>query len=342
VVKNINKIRVWVWLAILFFVFGCENDSEKFRIKVEPNAIFVDGKEIAKTDAVAKQDTLLVEALDVVLRNKREAEIAELKKTNKEPDARSFVMVQFAPNISYEVLFKIMANVGASGYANLRLTSKINGKRYTESLYLPERKDFFGSNRLPCKDFSVLEKLIGVQPELNENCLRLTLFIGEEYFEIWTNGDSLPKIPVVNPIDSTYSELKKALTPLRSRFINSPDVDEIIIVAYDYMEISRIIQVMHVVGTVGFSKKKLSKLVTEVKQTKEDSIRSHNEFIARERIIDSLFNLGLDTTSLAKLFIENKLVLVFNKDTSMALNLAKANIRARVMADSIRKHYKIK
>jgi len=334
------KISVLAGFVILLSVFGCENNAEKFRIKVEPNAIFVDGKEIAKTDAVAKQDTLLVKALDVVLRNKREAEIAEFKKTNKEPDAQSFVMLQFAPNISYEVLFKIMANVGVSGYTNLRLTSKINGKHYTESLYLPERGDFVGDNRLPCKNFSLLDKLMGVKPDRNENCLKLTLMINKEYFEIWANGNSLPKIPVVNPIDSTYSELKKALTPLRSRFINSPDVDEIIIVANGDMEISYIIQAMHIAGTVGFSKKNLSKLAGEVKLTKEESIRRHNEFIARERIIDSLFSLGLDTTSLAKLFIENKLVPVFGEDTSTSLNFAKVRIRAKMKADSIRKQYK--
>jgi len=215
--KNVSKISVLMWLALLFCVLGCERDAEIFRIKVEPNAIFVDGKEIAKTDSVANQDSLFVEGLSVVLRNKREAEIAEFKKTNKEPDDQSFVMVQFAPNVIYEVMFKIMANLGASGYTNIRFTSKINGKSYTESLDLPERSELFGGNRLPCQALSFVEILAGV-PEPKENCLRLTLMVNKEYFEIWANGDSLPKIPIVNPIDSSYSELAKALAPLRNRF----------------------------------------------------------------------------------------------------------------------------
>jgi len=328
VVENINKISVLAGFVILLCIFGCENDAEKFRIKVEPNAIFVDGKEIAKTDAVAKQDTLLVEALNVVLKNKSEAE-----KTEERP----LVMIQFAPNISYDVLFKIVATLGASGYVYNSFTSKINGKRYTEILNLPERSDLFVSNRLPCQNLSFFERLAGVPEPKNENCLKLTLAINKEYFEIWANGSSLPKILVVNPIDSTYGELAKTLAQLRSRFIDSPDIDKIVIVANGDMEISYVIQAMHIAETVGFSKKNLSKLAGEVKLTKEESIRRHNEFIARERIIDSLFSLGLDTTSLAKLFIENKLVPVFGEDTTMSLNFAKVRIRAKMKADSIRK-----
>jgi len=212
---------------------------------------------------------------------------------------------------------------------------------------LPERSDIFeDNNRLPCQDFNlnILEILMGIkeaQPKLNENCLKLTLGIYEDYFEIWAGGSSLPRISVVDPIDSTYSELAKMLAEVRNRFINSLDIDKIVIIGEDDTKISNIIQAMHVAETIGFNKKNLSRLVTKpVQQTKEDSIRSiriGKEFKARQRIIDSLFNLGLDTTSLAKLFVENRVFPIFGEDTIGALNFAKHLIRMRIQSEKRRR-----
>jgi len=346
--RNVGKIGVWAWVVLLLFVFSCENEVKKLRIKVESDAIFVDGKEVAKTADVAKQDTLMIGTLSAALRDKREAEIAEFLKANKnsENEYMHLVQVQIAPNISYDVFFKIIASAGASGYTNINFTSKINGKKYTEIVYLPERSDLFGDNKLPCQDvkLNIFEKLIGIkeaQPKLNENCLKLTLAIYEDYFEIWAGGNSLPKIPVVNPIDSTYSKLEKILAEVRNRFINSPDNDKIVILGEDDTKISNIIQAMHIAGTIGFNKKNLSKLATKsVQRTKEDSIRSiriGEEFKARQRIIDSLFSLGLDTSSFAKLFVENGVFPFFGEDTSSALNFAKHMIKMRIQSEKRRR-----
>jgi len=35
VVKNVNKINVWAWLAILLFVFGCGGEGEKERTRIK-------------------------------------------------------------------------------------------------------------------------------------------------------------------------------------------------------------------------------------------------------------------------------------------------------------------
>jgi len=44
--KNVCKIGVWVRVALLLFVFGCGNEAEKERVRVER------GKELAKEDSV--------------------------------------------------------------------------------------------------------------------------------------------------------------------------------------------------------------------------------------------------------------------------------------------------
>jgi len=290
--KDICKVGVLAWLVLLLLVFSCEKDVKKLlRIRVEPGAIYVAGNEITKTVAIAKQDTLMIEALDSLLRNKRE---------------KALVFVQIEPSVTYGVLFKIVTTIGALGYTDVNITSRINDKNDTESVYLPKISDPFGGN----------------------NCLKLTVGIYKDYFEIWAGGSSLPKIHIVNPIRFTYEELAMNLADVRSRFINCPDIDEIIIFGEDDTKILNIIQAMHVADTIGFNKKNLSRLVTPIQLTEEDSIRRYEEFKATQRKMDSLFSLGLDTSSLAKLFVENKMV-PFG-DTNVALNYAKYLIRTRI------------
>jgi len=301
-VKNICKVSVLTWLVLLLFVFSCEKEVKKLlRIRVEPHGIYIAEKEITRTAAVAKQDTLIIEALDTILRNKREAENA-------------LVLIQIEPSVSYGVLFKIVNTIGILGFTDVNITSRINGKHDTESVYLPKRLDLFEST--------------------DENGLKLSVGIYKYYFEIWAGGSSLPKIPVVNPIDFTYEELAMDLAEVRNRFINSQGIDEIIIFAEDDVRISNIIQAMHIAGKIGFDKKKLHKIVTSF-QPEEDSIRKDEEFKATQIKMDSLFNLGLDTSSLAKLYVENKVIPDF-RDTSIALNYAKYLIRERIQSEKIK------
>jgi biopolymer transport protein ExbD len=330
-VRKIYKISILAWLAFLFFVFSCENEPEKLRIRVEPDAIFVDNKKVANTADVEKQDTLLVEGLNHALRNKA----LENREKNKENYGK--IEVQFEPNQSYDMLYKIMATCGFSGAIDISIVSKINGKKYTESVNFPERSN--------------ISEPFGKRFEINPNELSLTLSIDKEYFEIWARGRSFPKISTINSMDSAYDELAKILVRIHNRFINSPDVDKVIIIAEDDTKISYVIRAMHIARISGFFKINLAKLAGSVRQTKEDSIRT-KEIMAgyrtRRKIIDSLFNLGLDSSSLVKLFIENKVVPIIKGDTSDILNSARFMVRFeenmrereriyRARLDSIRK-----
>ena len=295
-------MRYLTCFALLLFVFSCEKEVKKLlRIRVEPHAIYIAEKEITRTAAVAKQDNFIVEALDTILRNKKEA---------------ALVLIQIEPSVSYGVLFKIVTTIGALGYTDVNITTRINDKHDTESVYLPKVLEPFG--------------------DADENNLKLSVGIYKDYFEIWAGGNSLPKIPVVKPINFTYEELASTLAEVRNRFINSPDIDKIIIFGEDNMKILNIIQAMHVAEAAGFSKKNLSKFVTPVQITEEDSIRRDEEFKAAQIKMDSLFNLGLDTISLAKLFVENKVIPDF-RDTNIALNYAKYLISERVRSEKLKK-----
>ena len=296
------KISVWAWVALLFFVFSCEKEVKKLlRIRVEPHAIYIAEKEITRTAAVAKQDNFIVEALDTILRNKKEA---------------ALVLIQIEPSVSYGVLFKIVTTIGALGYTDVNITTRINEKHDTEGVYLPKIYDPFG--------------------DTDENSLKLNVGIYKDYFEIWAGGNSLSRIPVVKPIYFTYEELAKTLAEIRNSFINSPDIDKIIIFGEDNMRISNIIQAMQVAEAAGFSKKNLSKFVTQVQLTEEDSIRRDEEFKATQVKIDSLFNLELDTISLAKLFVENEVIPIFG-DTNISLNYAKYLIREKIQLEKRKK-----
>jgi len=295
-------MRYLTWLALLLFVFSCEKEVKKLlRIRVEPHSIYIAEKEITRTAAVAKQDNFIVEVLDTILRNKREA---------------ALVLIQIEPSVSYGVLFKIVSTIGALGYTDVNITTRIKDKHDTESVYLPKISDPFG--------------------DTDENGLKLSVGIYKDYFEIWAGGNSLPKIPIVNPIDFTYEELARDLAEIRNRFINSPDIDKIIIFGEDNMRVLNVFQAMHVAETAGFSKKNLSKFVTPVQITEEDSIRRDEEFKATQIKMDLLFNLELDTISLAKLFVENKVIPDF-RDTNIALNYAKYLIRERIWSEKRKK-----
>jgi len=51
--KNVCKVSVWAWLAILLFVFSCESKVEKDLVRVEKEI------EIAREDSIRRRNELL-------------------------------------------------------------------------------------------------------------------------------------------------------------------------------------------------------------------------------------------------------------------------------------------
>jgi len=195
-------------------------------IKVDTNTIFLDGKEIADALDVAIQEDLLIKSLNNALENRGQG-------------TDSKCQIQTDPNQYYDVLFKTIVTCGYSGYTDVRLVSEINGKNYSEQINLPEK---------------------GSQPKARKNTsndLNLTIAMSEDYIEFWARGGSLPRIPFNQ---SVYDELENALAEISDKFADSPDADNVIIVADDAMKISSVIQAMRIARTNGFTKINLAKL----------------------------------------------------------------------------------
>ncbi|MDR0515759.1 MAG: fibrobacter succinogenes major paralogous domain-containing protein, partial [Fibromonadaceae bacterium] len=137
-------------------------NEQELKIEVTQDIISVNGKKIAKTSTVAKQDSLLIGTLYDELQSKR--------KTIKNNKAQ----IHSDPNMYYDVFFKIITTVGFSGFTDISYTSKVNGKYHTQNINLPEK----GTR--------------SIQP--SDNNLNLTVAISKDYLEIWARGGSLPKI----------------------------------------------------------------------------------------------------------------------------------------------------
>ncbi len=86
---------------------------------VDQNWVLVDGQRIIETSSVAAQDSLLVEALDVVLKEKREAEKAAMLAKGESDEGGGNVIVQLDKNTYYDIMFKVMATCGFSGFTNV-------------------------------------------------------------------------------------------------------------------------------------------------------------------------------------------------------------------------------
>ena len=86
---------------------------------VDQNWVLVDGQRIVETNIVSEQDSLLVEALDVVLKEKRETEKAALLARGESDEGGGNIIVQLDKNTYYDIMFKVMATCGASGFTNV-------------------------------------------------------------------------------------------------------------------------------------------------------------------------------------------------------------------------------
>jgi biopolymer transport protein ExbD len=86
---------------------------------VDNDNVLVDGTTVANTSDVAAQDSLLIAPMLDLMKEKREAEVKALlaKGTVEEESGR--VIVQLDKNIPYDIMYKVMATCGFSGYGNV-------------------------------------------------------------------------------------------------------------------------------------------------------------------------------------------------------------------------------
>jgi biopolymer transport protein ExbD len=81
--------------------------------------ILVDNEKIVETSKVAAQDTLLVQAMYDVLKEKRENEKKHALAKGESADEAGNVIVQLDKNQSYDVMYKAMATCGFAEYSNV-------------------------------------------------------------------------------------------------------------------------------------------------------------------------------------------------------------------------------
>jgi biopolymer transport protein ExbD len=81
--------------------------------------VLVDGQQIVQTSVVSEQDSLLVAALDAVLKEKREVEKAAMIARGESDEGGGNIIVQLDKNTYYDIMYKVMATCGFSGFTNV-------------------------------------------------------------------------------------------------------------------------------------------------------------------------------------------------------------------------------
>ncbi|GBU25450.1 hypothetical protein R83H12_02093 [Fibrobacteria bacterium R8-3-H12] len=95
---------------------------------VDHNWVLVDGQQIVETSIVSEQDSLMVAALDAVLKEKRETEKAALLAKGESDEGGGNIIVQLDKNTAYDIMFKVMATCGASGFTNVAFAVTMKGE----------------------------------------------------------------------------------------------------------------------------------------------------------------------------------------------------------------------
>ncbi|MDR2580109.1 MAG: biopolymer transporter ExbD [Fibromonadaceae bacterium] len=94
---------------------------------VDQNWVLVDGQQVVRTDSVASQDNLLVDALDAVLKEKRDQEKQAMLARGESDEGGGNVIVQLDKNTYYDIMFKVMATCGYSGFTNVAFAVNMIG-----------------------------------------------------------------------------------------------------------------------------------------------------------------------------------------------------------------------
>ncbi|MDR1811693.1 MAG: biopolymer transporter ExbD [Candidatus Fibromonas sp.] len=208
------------------------------QIKIDRDAIFVGKREIVKTAVVAERNSFLVELFNV-LKSKRANELGKQK-----------IRMQIEPDIKYNILYKVLtACAYTEDFSGIHITSKIDGKYYTETINMA--KDDFYTPSCP-KEIIIPSTLLSekeIYDKLNKYCTYFNIFVGDS-LEILTRYGRLPGIPH----ESLNDEFAETLIRIRKRFIDSPDAEKIFVIAYKDTEVFKVIQVMSKARAAGFTK----------------------------------------------------------------------------------------
>ena len=94
---------------------------------VDQSWVLVDGQRVVETKTVREQDSLLVEALDVVLIEKREVEKAAMIARGESDEGGGNIIVQLDKNTYYDIMYKVMATCGKSGFTNVAFAVNMKG-----------------------------------------------------------------------------------------------------------------------------------------------------------------------------------------------------------------------
>ena len=79
----------------------------------------VDNQKIIPTPDVMAQEDLLITKVDSVLKERRETEREHALKAGLPADEAGNIIIQIDKNIPYDVMYKVMATCGFSGYTNI-------------------------------------------------------------------------------------------------------------------------------------------------------------------------------------------------------------------------------
>jgi biopolymer transport protein ExbD len=94
---------------------------------VDQSWVLVDGQRVVETKIVREQDSLLVEALDVVLIEKRDIEKAAMIARGESDEGGGNIIVQLDKNTDYDIMYKVMATCGKSGFTNVAFAVNMMG-----------------------------------------------------------------------------------------------------------------------------------------------------------------------------------------------------------------------
>ena len=81
--------------------------------------VVVDNQKIIATPDVMAQEDLLIAKVDSVLKLRRETEREHALKAGLPADEAGNIIIQIDKNIPYDVMYKVMATCGFSGYTNI-------------------------------------------------------------------------------------------------------------------------------------------------------------------------------------------------------------------------------
>lgn len=88
-------------------------------VVVDAGYVVVDNAKIIPTQEVLAQEDLLISKVDSVLKERRKTEQEHALKAGLPADEAGNIIIQIDKNIPYDVMYKVMATCGFSGYTNI-------------------------------------------------------------------------------------------------------------------------------------------------------------------------------------------------------------------------------